>query len=377
VVAVPYVALQLVQCSWVTQNIACTYIGFGIITVGLALFLRGGFPHWVSKRRTIEPSELEGLYSEIERYRTCDSKDQVHTEAVEQAENEKSKLESLERPIFELDALSLRQALVDAYHPTAELIAKTRGGFEYLEEYTEIEGADRVNEIIEELEKILSNGTDGEKEKQEKLERRLRAELKELHDTTAWYDRTWAIGEWMRTCVTCWICVAVVVTMLVGILPIIHSQGNWNLCIIHWAVLGSTGALLSILLGLHRLDLPELGETEGKDLLMRTILKFVIGTLTAFMLYAAIWGGAIEGQIFPDLQVGKDQFEAVEVQNQRETRVDMSSQTEQGDVEVSLKDVGLSIFWAIFAGLSPEILVRMSQVAGISLGQSKSENGTE
>ena len=382
VCAMLYAALQLVRCPRLPQNLACTYVALAIIPLAFGLFLRGGYPYWVRKRRTVEPAELEGLYSEIDRYRPSDSKDQLGAEAVKQAKSEKTKLESLDRPVFELDALPLRQALVDLYHPTAELIAKVRGELEYIEEYGYVEDADRINGIINDLEKILTNGADREKEKRDELERRLRANLKELRDTTAWYDRTWAIGEWMCACVTYWACVTVMITMLIGILPIIHSQGNWNLCIVHWAVLGIAGALLLILLRLQGLDVSELGETDGKQLIQGTFRRIAIGAATAVLLYAGIWGEALKGKIFPDFPTDQAQSQVGEVEAPVDVGESTASEIEAGVGEGSLRNVGLSIFWAVFAGLSPAVLQRMTRIAESSLGKLKSgmvsnDRGTE
>ena len=46
-------------------------------------------------------------------------------------------------------------------------------------------------------------------------------------------------------------------------------------------------------------------------------------------------------------------------------------------VVTSPENVGLSIFWAVFAGLSPVVLRRMSQAAEGSLGEEKSGSTEE
>lgn len=385
VIFVPSVAVQLVRCPGLPQNIAYTYLALAMIPVGLVFFLRGRFGHWVEKRRTVEPAELEGLYSEVERYGGSGSGDALRIEAIKQAERERAELQSLKRPIFELDALPLRQALVDLYAPEAELVAKARSELAYLAytaEYDEDieEDAKRVKNLIDKLEETIKNRADQEeKGKEERVEigRQLRAELKELRDTTAWYDRTWAIGEWLHVCVTCWVCATVLVTMLVGILPIIHSQGNWNICILHWAVLGATGALLSTLLKLHVLNLPELGETEGKQLLQWTVRHIAIGAIVAFLLYAAIWGGALDGKIFPDLPTGQVHYEVSQTDLLGSTQDFAADQATQKVDWNSLKNVGLSLFWAVFAGLSPVVFQRLCRVAESSLGELRSEGGGE
>ncbi len=384
--AFPYAVLQLTRCPWLPQNLACTYVALVIIPFALVLFFGGMYPDWVKKRRTVEPEELDNLYSEIDRYGE-NAQDSAASQRVERAIQERTRLQSFKGRVFEIDALPLRQALVYLYKPERELIAKARRELELLEEYTSVvdeeEGEDwreRITGIIDDLEETIDGSEEDEenkKRKVEELDRTLRAELKSLRETVAWYDRTWAIGEWMRTCVTYWVSATVIVTMLIGILPIVHKQGNFNLCIMHWLVLGIAGALLAILLRLHRLDLPELGETEGKQLLQGTVRSIAIGAVTAILLYAAIWGEAIDGKIFPDFPTNRTSFQVQQVQAPVEAEENVGTVTENQVEGIPLKNIGLSIFWAIFAGLSPGVFRRMYQVAESSLGTVKSESGDE
>ncbi|MCH8217783.1 MAG: hypothetical protein IH892_13545 [Planctomycetes bacterium] len=200
----------------------------------------------------------------------------------------------------------------------------------------------------------------------------LRAELKSLRETVAWYDKTWAIGEWTRACVMYWVTATLLVTLLAGILPIVHSEGNWNLTILHWGVLGITGALLATLLQLHNLDLPELGETEGKILFQGTVRSVAIGAVSAVLLYAALWGEALDGKIFPDIPTRP----ATDVYAQLPDKGESSGGTLNAQWE-ALKNVGLSVFWGVFAGLSPAVLQRMTRLAETSLGEPKSGGDEE
>ncbi|UCC31282.1 MAG: hypothetical protein JSU86_03205 [Phycisphaerales bacterium] len=355
-------------------------MALALTPVALASFLRGAYPYWVKNRRTVESSELEGLFSEIDHYGASVSEDPERTKAKEQAENERSRLEKLDRPVFELDALPLRQALVDLYHPEAELIGKTRSELEYLDEYAYGAGQDsqegttaRVTGIMAKLEEPSPKDATQEQDNKKRLElrERLRADLKSLRDTVAWYDKTWAIGEWMRTCVTYWVCATLLVTLLVGILPVVHGQGNWNLGFLHWIGLGIAGALLSILLRVHTIHLPELGETDGKLLLLKTVRSIAIGAIAAVLLYAAIWGEALDGRIFPNLPTGKIWSQAgLEIGKIRPAAGNAANPQVDWDL---LKNIGLSVFWGVFAGLSPEVLRRLTRLAESSLGES--ENG--
>ncbi|MHC4539718.1 MAG: hypothetical protein ACYS74_08050 [Planctomycetota bacterium] len=263
------------------------------------------------------------------------------------------------------------------------MIAKARRELTLLEEYTSVvdekvggDWKERIEGIIDDLEEDTTTSESDDEDTKPVQERRdqqstLRAELKSLRETVAWYDRTWAIGEWMRTCVTYWVSAAVLATVAVGILPIIHSQGNWNLTIAHWAALGISGALLSILLNLHNLDLPELGETEGKQLLQGTVRSIAIGGVAAILLYAALWGEALDGKVFPDLPTGGDHVQWQPTES-LEYSTDITvplAETATEDDAFSLRSVGLSIFWAVFAGLSPVVFQRLAQVAQSSLGE--------
>ena len=382
--AVPYVILQLARCAWPPQDIAWTYVALALIPVALASFLRGAYPYWVKKRRTVELSELHGLFAESDHYGASVGEDPERTKAKEQAENERSRLEKLDRPVFELDALPLRQALVDLYHPEAELIGKTRRELKLLGEYDFGGEQDlqegitaRVNKIISELEERSPKDATQEQDDKTPLElrERLRADLKSLRDTVAWYDKTWAIGEWLRTCVTYWLCATLLVTLVVGILPVVHGQGNWNLGFLHWIGLGIAGALLSILLRLHRINLPELGETEGKLLLLDTVRSIAIGAIAAVLLYAAIWGEALDGKIFPNLPTGNI-WSQTDLELGKIRPAGGNAANPQLDWDL-LKNVGLSVFWGVFAGLSPEVLGRLSRLAESSLGESTSGGSDE
>ena len=161
-------------------------------------------------------------------------------------------------------------------------------------------------------------------------------------------------------------------TVLTGILPIVHSEGNWNLTILHWGVLGITGALLATLLQLHNLDLPERGETEGKILFQGTVRSVAIGAVSAVLLYAALWGEALGGKIFPDIPTRP----ATDVYAQLPDKGESSDGTLNAQWE-ALKNVGLSVFWGVFAGLSPAVLHRMTRLAETSLGEPKSGGDEE
>ena len=358
-----YALMQLAQISFtiLPQYLPATYLAAALVPFGVAVCLRYRFDFWVNRRRSVELAEIEGLYAEVCLYGDSSNNQQ----AIQHAREERNRLKSLQRSTFELDVLPLRQALVDLYRPEQELISKVRRELELLQEYASVgeydmdeESSKRVNETIDGLRTTLmeherddTNNDNGER--REQLTHTLRAELKILRERVAWYDYTWAYGELLRQCVTWWALAALSSTFLIGILPLVHSQGSLNIGILHWTSLGSFGALLALLLRLQQLDLPELGETRGKQLLQGMGRSVAIGAAAAALLYFALWGGALDGKAFPSLPT------------QPETG-------DQIDVEL-IGNVGLSAFWAILAGLSPVVLKRLTQIADTTLGESRGD----
>ena len=344
-----YVLLQLTNCCfWVPLNILCTYVVLFFIPIVYGWLLCTKFEKRVKKRREVSSDELENLFLEIEHYSTSESKG-----IADRANSEKAKLMSLDRKVFEIDALPLRQMLVDLYNPEHELIAKSRRELMILEEYESpgdedliIKLKDRENKIIDDLERLINEKTDSDAEtyKLVQLKEALRAELKTLRETVAWYDRTYAMGEVIRTSITKWVTLTLIVTLLIGILPIVHSQGNSNFIILHWAFLGITGSLLSTIREQHEVSLPELGETDGKQLILATVRNIAIGVVVSVILYAAILGQVLKGPIFPELPTSIEENSLIN------------------------KDIGLSIFLGLFAGMSSRVLNRLTKVADDSLG---------
>ncbi len=315
-----YIVLQIARTPWPPwppSSIAGSYIALFLVPVGLVFTIWSRYSLRVEERRTVEISEVENLYSEITQYSHSLENDPVRTVVSELAEAEKKKLDGIDRPILELDVLPLRKCLVDLYSPLEELGAKASHELANLDEYRS-NYAEPQRELVSRVKDHLSklkeskpsreqnkgncddkNATEGDEESPEALARKLRAELKSLRGTVAEYDRAYALGESLRICVTLFLFMTVMVTLLIGILPLVHIQGNGNITILHWAALGTAGALLSALIALYSLDLPELGETQGNPLLAGIFTKVAAGVVAAVLLYSALWGGDSRGKGFP------------------------------------------------------------------------------
>ena len=404
VVSASFVGLVLARCKWIPQCLWAAYVGCGLIPISAGLFLRGAFRYWVKNRRSVPNGELNDLYSEVESYRENSEKREYRLASAERA-----KLQSLSlvEPVFEIDVLPFRKALVGVYCPEPELIGKAKREEGLRNDYMPVlyqgqgeRWKKEINQLADKIEKLKdkedppkdaknpSAEAEGSGKELENCLNKLRASLKVLREMVTWYDQTWAIGELFRDCITWWVAVAALAGVFAGILPVVHVRGDWNLNIAHWIVLGGTGALLSILTRLHNLDLPELGETAGKELMQGAVRSIVIGGATAMILYAAIWGGVIEGPVFPKLPTGQicQRVEKGVIDDLAETGKDSSDKEAAEDLQDTtddtvcitidgseLRNVGLSIFWAVFAGFSPVVLKRMTRFAESSLGEEKED----
>lgn len=300
-----------------------------VIPFAYALILVGTFSNELTERREVSEEELQTLYAEAKRYSSGSKKNHALLEV--------ERLRVLEIKL-ELDALPLRIALVDMY-PENDLVSKTRYELNLLQEYTDVDEEDffegwkkRIEDIFRDIDK------EGEEDKKKNAYSKLRAELKSLREQVAQYDKTWAEGEMIFKRVMYWASLTAIIFTIAGILPIIHPSGNNLLNVGHWGALGIAGALLSVLVNIRDPNIPELGETKGKQVLQETILAIVIGGIASILLYGALSGDILAGKIFPKIPIisSSDNF---------------------------WLDTGASMFWGLIAGFSLRIFAGLVGIA--------------
>ncbi len=147
-----------------------------------------------------------------------------------------------------------------------------------------------------------------------------------LLEHIASYNLSWAEGSAIvRGIIRCGV-FAIFPLVAMGLLPILHPEGNGNLGVLNWGLLGVSGSLTAVLLSLRKSDLVEVGNTEGKKELWRAVLSTALGLMAGILFYSMIAGGIFSGTALP--AITSEQME--------------------------LKDTALSIFWAIAAGYSFE-----------------------
>ncbi len=343
-----YSLLQLARFPFIRQSLSLTYAGLLIIPLGLFLLLLGTYKKRLLERREVAAEEINTLFSEAEYF--------IHTgddSCLKDVKNEMQKLSDLKRTTFELDVLPLRQKLVKFYNKEF-LASKTRYELNLFKEYAEDDDPNLYEEIKKRIEDIIRKIEDQSNEKindssnlSSAIEK-LRSELITLMEAVAYYDKTWAEGEVIFKRVLYWAAGTAFIALLIGLLPIVHTLGEKQLSILHWAALGVAGSLLSVLAGIHDPSIPELGETKGREVLQRTIIGIVIGGMASVLLYAALSGELLAGKIFPEIPIAIDD-------------------------EMFWVNTGASIFWGIAAGFSLRIFASLTGIAESAFGRDESE----
>ena len=234
----------------------------------------------------------------------------------------------------EYQILPIQKMLVD-FMSNDELKTTAQSTLVELQEYAEDSSYlyDKENYIkweqrIEEAEKLINEHEDKpENDRDEDSSSYLRSELKALMEYVTGYTYTWTVGsELIRNLIIC-SAAAIPLLIVLGIIPVIHPNATESveLGFLSWGLLGTSGSLTAVLLGLRRSDLVEVGNTEGKKEIWRAIIGSALGFVSGILVYSLLAGGLIkEGAAVPHIASGK------------------------------INDISLMVFWAIGAGFSFE-----------------------
>ena len=230
----------------------------------------------------------------------------------------------------EYQVLSVNQMLVDFYH-VDDLIANTRLSLTELEEYAEdsairydrekfYDMKKQIDEAIKKTEEIDDSNNTREVDRDEVSEQ-LRAELRTLLEHVADYTYNWTMGYELVRALTIIGVASIPILLAMGLLPILHPDGENYLGIHNWGLLGICGAITAVLLNLRKSNIVEVGNTEGKKELRNAILGAALGLVAGVLAYAMISGGLLmSGGLVPEL------------------------------VSDKMSNVGLSIIWGVASG---------------------------
>ncbi|MFZ3135904.1 MAG: hypothetical protein WA126_00770 [Thermodesulfovibrionales bacterium] len=257
-------------------------------------------------------------------------------------EKEVSRLKELSTKGWtEYQVLSLDQMLLD-FLKVDDLIARASSRLadlgDYAEDisydlekrqyYTWEEQIKKAIDVIEEKRKE-SNCDKDTQEEVDKCAEKLRAVTRELLDAMADYDLNWATGSAIMRALYIYGVQTIFILIAMGLFPLYYrgETETHMLALFNWGILGISGAITAALWNLRQSNYVEVGFTFGKKEMWKAVLGAGLGLVAGVIIYSMIAGKLLEGNIFPTLYGSS-----------------------------SPKDTYLSIFWAIAAGFSSEVI---------------------
>ncbi len=132
--------------------------------------------------------------------------------------------------------------------------------------------------------------------------------LKALKDYITDIESDWATGSVILRNLKYSSIATILAFLLVAFFPVIAtwctSSGNPEFGWFEWGLLGSVGALLSVLHKQQKYDIVELGNTEGQIEFWRAFAGGCLGLVAGLIAYALIRAGVVSGRLFPSFCEG-------------------------------------------------------------------------
>ena len=323
-------------------NICGTYIAFSFIILFLILDRIIYHEKIVHKSRLEDISVVDATFVEVQAVQKPEHMtDEEYLEKQRIVNSEVDRLRKIgNKGWTEYQVLSLNQFLVE-FLGKHELIARAQSYLEELEDYAEDKAyggydrkqydiwEERINDAIEVCEKeedTKQPTTDDSSQKgipSQEYEPvyKLQVRLQTLLEHIASYNHNWSEGSAVINGIK--LCGMLIIFILIpmGLVPILHCQGEQSLKFFNWGLFGIVGAISAVLLELRKSDYVEVGNTQGKKELWRTFVGSSLGFLSGIIAYWMFAAGLfIEGAAVPKL--GSE----------------------------LLRDNGLSFIWAIASG---------------------------
>ena len=336
-VSLLYLADQL--CFKQTPScICCTYIAFGLVLSIIVIDRWIYHEIIVHNARLEDVSEVEATFVEAKVVELANlgymSEEEYFKKKKSELDEEVKRLKELgNRGWTEYQILSLNQMLVE-FLDIDELKARARSSLDDLEDYADDSSYrydqkqyDKWKDIIKKAIDKVDNAVDNAENEEQKntAMMALQAELQMLLEHIASYHANWSRGSAILNGIKVCGCLSLPLLIGMGLLLLFHPMyingGEQKLSVLNWGIFGIIGAMTAVLLGLRKSDYVEVGNTEGRKELWRTIPGIALGLLAGTLAYWMIAGELFtHGGIVPDLDSS------------------------------SLKDTGLSILWAVASG---------------------------
>jgi hypothetical protein len=130
-------------------------------------------------------------------------------------------------------------------------------------------------------------------------ESELRAVISGATEHVADYEMKWAEGSVMVRSLLTIAAVGSISALYYGILPLICSCGDFN--IVNWIALGAVGELMSVLQNLRNSVVTEVGNTEGRAEIWRTVSGGTLGLIAGALAYGLIAADILTSSLVPHL----------------------------------------------------------------------------
>lgn len=341
-------AYSVLQFGWDLFDAApfCDYLALVVIPLGVFVdrYVRGD--RLIHQSRLEDPSEVRALLIEARTVEPRISPDDLN-EITRRPENYQQKHKDLQDEVERLEELkadgwtdfqilTLSQMLVD-FLKVDDLKERAQSSLDDLEEYAidsavsyDLRKYDRWKERIQNAIAKIDEAAPPQQgcplvqtRLQDLAAEPLRAILRTLLEHVANYRAYWAEGSAILKSMIISCAVTIPVLFAVGLLPLFRGDGILRLY--NWGFLGVAGALTGVLQSLRKSDVAEVGVTEGKRELWRTVIGGVLGLVSGILAYALMDGTVFAtGLAVPDVRSSNS------------------------------GNVALSILWAVGAGFSFE-----------------------
>lgn len=313
-----------------------TYIAFGFVLAAFIVDRLIRHELIVHKARLEDISEVEALFVEARNVEPTRNGPMENSEYFSKKKAELlAEVDRLKevgnRGWSEYQVLALNQMLIE-FLEKEELIARAQSSLEDLEDYAtdkayggyDLRQYDKWKARIDDAIKKLEEGR-GKSDDQYAALVKLQAKVETLLEHVASYNANWSKGSAiLRGIRRCGV-VALFLLFPMSLLPFLHpvnvTDSDQALGCLNWGLLGVIGAITAVLLNLSKSDYVEVGNTEGKKELWRAFGGTGLGFVAGILAYWTIAGGLFTGgSAVPELGAS------------------------------SLRDIGLSVLWAVAAG---------------------------
>ncbi|MFH1934698.1 MAG: hypothetical protein ABIN18_24405 [Pseudomonadota bacterium] len=328
-----YIADQLCFPKITPPCVCCTYIAFGFVLAAFIVDRLIRHELIVHKARREDISEVEALFVEARNVEPTQNGPMKNSEyfSKKKAEllAEVARLKEVgNRGWSEYQVLALNQMLIE-FLEKEELIARAQSSLEDLEDYASDKAYGGYDQRQYDNWKVRIDGAIKKLEegrgKSDDQYAALQAKLETLLEHVASYNANWSEGSAILRGIRMCGVVALFLLFPMSLLPFLHPVNITNsdqaLGCLNWGLLGVIGAITAVLLNLSKSDYVEVGNTEGKKELWRAFGGTGLGFVAGILAYWTIAGGLFTGgSAVPELGAS------------------------------SLRDIGLSVLWAVAAG---------------------------